>query len=218
MNMKALNAMKLLSIIKPPMTPINLVRSSPVGESPSDGQVRGRGRFKACCVHGGMLVLLLFHCDSLDAEPSVRSVLENEGVEWIAGKWAGTNEQSREIMVEYEWGLNGRLLELDLTIGDLSYQGMIVRQPTDGRLIEFGADSTGGMTRSTWRVDDGALVTERTGTRPDGQKVRVAVVTRKVDDDTVVATVHGLTEDGEVGDEVLDTVKLSRQCTPQDDD
>lgn len=217
MNMKTLNPMQLSSVNKPPMIPLNLILSSPVGPSPSDGRVRGRARFKACCVLGGML-LLLFHNDSLVAQESVRSVFEEKGVEWITGKWSGTNEQGRQVAVKYEWDLDGHLLEIDLRIGDMGYEGMIVRQPTNGRLIEFGADSTGGMTRSMWRVHDGALISERTGTRPDGQEVRVAVVTRKVNDDTIVATLHGLTEDGKPSDEILDTVKLKRQSTPQADD
>lgn len=177
-----------------------------------------RSASRQSAVKSLLLSLLLFQGNWLNAQESVRAVFQKEGVDWIVGRWTGTNEQGRDITICYEWDLEGHVLELDLTIGDMGYKGMLVRRPTDGRLIEFGADSTGGVTRSRWRMEEGTLISERTGARAEEPEVRVAVVSKKVDENTFIATVHALSEDGAMGDETLDTVKLTRQSRSQDSD
>jgi hypothetical protein len=161
-------------------------------------------------------VSILLPSAVLVAQPGVRAALEKEGVDWVVGNWKGANEAGQQISLVYEWTLNGSALEIDLTLEGAEYEGIIVREPLDGKLTELGADNRGGVTRATWRVDDGALVSERRNTSAEGQEYRMAVVSRKVDDDTVIATVHRLTESGEVSDEVRDTVKLTRQDADAD--
>jgi hypothetical protein len=152
------------------------------------------------------------------AQESLRDQVQNHGADWMVGEWKGTNAQGRAVEVEYEWELEGHALEVDLTIGDDHYKGLIFRRPAEGDVVEVGADSRGGTTRSTWELKEGALVTKRTGTRPDGQVVRVAVVNKQVDADTFVATLHPLSTEGEVGEETLETVRLSRGPQSSDQD
>ena len=131
----------------------------------------------------------------------LRDRVRTAGVDWVVGEWRGTNNQGQAITVDYEWGLDGHLLEIDLAIADNTYKGTILRRPDDGALTEVGADNRGGMTHATWEVKDGALLSKRTGTRPGGQVIRIAVRNRKVDADTVLATVHTLSPEGELGEE-----------------
>lgn len=166
----------------------------------------------------GVAVAMTFGADSLRAQESLRDTLTGANVEWIVGSWTGTNSQGRAVTVRYEWGLDGNALEIDLLQGGNAYEGMIVRRPTDGDLIEFGADNRGGITRSTWQIEEGRLISERVNTRPAGQVVRVAVVSRRVDGNTVVATVHSLSEAGQIGEDTLETVYLSRNSAAEDGD
>ncbi len=154
----------------------------------------------------------------VQAQESLRDTLRDRGVDWIVGPWTGTNSQGLLVAIEYEWELEGHLLEIDLTMGDGAYKGAILRRPADGELVEVGADAGGGMTHATWEVQDGALISKRTGTRPGGQVTRIAVRSEKVDADTVVATVHPLSPEGELGEETLDTVRLMRAPDEPDED
>ena len=165
-----------------------------------------------------VLILPLLVAGSLPAQETLLSIAQQEGVEWIVGKWTGTNSEGRSVALEYEWELDGHALEIDLTMGAESYKGMIALQPTDSRAVEFGADSSGGVTRATWRVQDGLVISDRTGTRSDGREIKIAVVNKKVDADTVIATVHSYAANGELSTEVLDTVTLKRVSAADTED
>jgi len=156
--------------------------------------------------------------NSIQAQDNLRDTIRAKQVDWIVGDWRGTNDQGQPLTVEYEWELEGHMLEIDLTMGDLTYKGAILRRAADGSIVEAGGDNFGGTTQSTWEVEDGALISKRTGTGPDGQVIRVAVKNRKVDGDTVVATVHALSPGGELGEEALDTVRLTRSSKQDDED
>lgn len=153
-----------------------------------------------------------------NAQQHVRAAFEEQKVDWIVGSWAGVNEGGSAITVEYTWKLEGHALAIELTMDNITYAGMIVLDPTDRHLTELGADTRGGVTRATWQVEDRALVSRRTGTRVDGQQVQVAVVLEKVDANNVLASVHGLSADGTLSEEPVDTVRLKRKQAAGEDD
>jgi len=163
-------------------------------------------------------VVALLSIGLLNAQETLRQQVEEGDAHWIVGKWTGTNNEGRQVTVEYEWELDGHALEVDLELGRGAYKGMIVKQPVEGKVIETGADNGGGITRAIWREEDGLLISERTSTRPGGEVSRIAVVNEKIDADTIKATVHSLSADGEIGKEVIDTVKLTRVATAPDKD
>ncbi len=148
------------------------------------------------------------------AQESLRDVIQSQGVEWIMGHWTGTNAQGRTVVVEYEYEVAGHAIEVDLTIGEDGYKGMIFYRPMEGDVIEVGADSRGAMVHSTWRVEDGAVITDRTNTRPSGQVIRVTVINKQVDANTVVATMHLLSAEGERGETALENITLTRVTEP----
>lgn len=166
----------------------------------------------------GVVVVLCLAAVAGSAQETLRSTLQNAGTDWVVGTWSGTNTAGQAVTVEYEWELDGRMLEIDLTLGDFSYKGLIFHDPAGGGIVEQGADSAGGVTRSTWKTKDGALISERVGTRPNGETVRVAVMNKRVDAEHVTATVHALSESGEIGADALDTVQLTRRPADQKED
>lgn len=155
---------------------------------------------------------------SLGAQESLRDVVEGHKVGWIIGQWTATNSQAQTIAVEYEWALDGHLVEVELAIGSTAYKGLISLRPTDGVMVETGADNRGGMTQAIWREKDGAFISERTATRPDGREAKVAVVITRVDADTLKATVHSLSSGGEIGVEPAETVTLKRVPVEEPED
>jgi hypothetical protein len=163
-----------------------------------------------------LLALPWFMVNTVRAQESLRDAVQSQGAEWMLGHWTGTNAQGRSVEVEYEWELEGHAIEVDLSIGDDGYKGIIFRKQPGGEVVEVGADSRGGMTHSTWRLEDGAVITDRTGTRPGGQVIRVAVVFQRLDGETAIATMHSLSAEGERGEAALDTVRLRRVADPEE--
>jgi hypothetical protein len=152
---------------------------------------------------------------SLRAQDNLRTQLHGLNAEWLVGKWTGTNSWGALIELEYKWALDGNVLEIDLEMGPGAYKGLIFRRPTDGKVVETGVDDGGGMTEAVWEADTGMLTCRRTATRPGGERRTIAVVNERVDDTTVQATVHSLSENGERGEEPLDTVILKRVFPPK---
>ena len=156
------------------------------------------------------VLVLMIAVLPLAAQESLKSMVEEAGAGWMIGEWTGTNAQGQAVSLEYEWDLNGHLIELDLKLGAAAYTGMIHRDPSNGEARETGVSTDGGVTRATWRVEDGAVISERIATRPDGREIRVAVVNRRVDADTVRATVHSISADGTWSEAPIDSVTLRR--------
>jgi len=165
-----------------------------------------------------LAAVALLSVEPLHAQENLRQMVQEGGADWMVGKWTGSNNEGRQVTVEYEWELDGHALEVDLEMGQGAYKGMIVRHPTNGEVVEAGADNGGGMTRATWREEEGLLISERTSTRPGGEVMRIAVINKQVDADHIKATVHSLSADGEIGEEAIDTVDLTRVSTDAKDD
>jgi len=163
-------------------------------------------------------VALVLAVGSTSAQENLRALVRSQCTEWVVGQWTGTNSQGRKVEVEYEWALDGHVLEIELVDGQNAYAGLISLRPTDGAVIECGADNGGGMTRAIWREEEGALISERTATRPGGREIRVAVVSRQVDEKTFKATVHALSSDGTLSEDTLETVVLWRVAKGERDD
>jgi len=146
----------------------------------------------------------------LAGQETLRDMIEEGGGTWLIGDWAGTNDDGVRITVEYEWELDGHAIEVEVTMGEGAYQGLIFRNPESGEVVEVGATGEGGMTKSTWTEEDGKLISKRVGTRANGKVVRIAVISERIDDDSFQATVHRLGDDGEIMEDIIDSVTLKR--------
>jgi hypothetical protein len=112
---------------------------------------------------------------SPSGEPSGRSrdyqtlgdLVSEGGYTWLLGKWLAT-EESRTYEVEYQPILDQHAALAEVKIGDFQYVGLIMCAPTRQEIFGVGADSMGGVWKSTWEQDSEDALNRIEYTGPDG--------------------------------------------------
>lgn len=132
-------------------------------------------------------------------QESLKSVVEQEGFAWMAGKWKATMDDGQEILLSYEWAVKGHAIVSTLKIGERSSQGMIYFDAEEQQVRQFSIDSRGRATKATWEVQNGKAISKTKMTDEYGQATDVAIAYSKITITSMKVEVYGL-EDGELSD------------------
>lgn len=145
------------------------------------------------------------------AQESLQSLAEQEGHDWIAGRWIATTDDGQEIQLIYKWQLDGHLGTVSFTMGDYAYQGMIFYQPMEQKLVEVGVDNKGGTAKGSWDVEGDMLVSKSDRTDAQGKTQRMVITHSKGDKRTMTVAVYAVGPGGTRADEPLAKLEFKRK-------
>ena len=155
-----------------------------------------------------MVVLVAVGNVSIGQE-NLKGVVEEQGFGWMAGKWKATTDDGQEILMSYQWAVNGHAIVTTFKMGDRSSQGMIYLDAEQQQVKQFSVDSRGRATNATWDVQGSKAIAKTKMTDEYGQTTDIAIAYSKVDND-MKAEVFGI-ENGELSDYAWFEVTFKKQ-------
>jgi len=130
---------------------------------------------------------------------SLKDVVEQEGFAWMTGQWKATTDDGQDIVLTYQWAVNGHAIVSSFKMGESSSEGIIYFDADEQQVRQFSVDSRGRTTKATWEVQDGRAISKTKMTDEYGQATDVAIAYSKINTTTMKVEVYGL-EDGELSD------------------
>ena len=143
-------------------------------------------------------------------QESLKSVVEEQGFAWMAGKWKAVTDDGQEILLSYQWAVKGHAIVSTFKMGDSSSQGMIYFDADTQQVRQFSVDSRGRATKAAWEARDGKAIAKTKMADEYGQTTDVAIAYSKTDAAAMKVEVYGL-EDGELSDYPLFEVEFKKQ-------
>jgi len=131
------------------------------------------------------------------SQESLKDVVEQEGLSWLIGSWKGTMDDGQEILISYQWAVDGQAMISKFEMGDTSSQGLIYFDADAEQVKQFSVNSRGQTSEATWESDYGKAVAKTTMADEYGQGTDVGVVYSKVNGSTIKIALYGL-DDGEL--------------------
>ena len=144
-----------------------------------------------------LIAILMSVGSAAIGQESLKDVVEMEGFTWMLGSWKGTMDNGQDILISYEWAVDGHAMISKFEMGDVSSQGMIYFDASAEQVKQFSVNSQGQATEATWESDYGKAVAKTTMTDEYGQSTDVGVVYSKVDASTINIALYGV-NDGEL--------------------
>jgi uncharacterized protein (TIGR03067 family) len=118
------------------------------------------------------------------AQEKLGDFVAEYGYDWIIGKWAATDDNGRQIELEYKWILDKCAICVSAKIGDFEYHGLIMLVPSREEVIQIGADNMGNTWNGTWAEDYDGAVNRNQRLEVDGTTRTMDLVYIKVDNDS----------------------------------
>lgn len=103
---------------------------------------------------------------------SLGDLVGEGGYDWMAGNWASTFDDGREVNLGYEWIVNKHAVAVDVDMGRFKYYGLIMFVPSQEQVIQIGADNLGGAWDGTWSQGYDGLSHRMQHTKADGTRAR----------------------------------------------
>ncbi len=142
-------------------------------------------------------------------QESLKEVVEQEGFGWLAGHWKATTDNG-DIVLTYQWAVNGHALMTSFAMGDRSSQGMIYWVAEEEQVRQLTVDSQGRAIKATWEADGRKAISKTQMTNEDGEARDVGIIYTKVDDATMKVAVHGI-ENGDLSYDPWFELSFKRQ-------
>jgi hypothetical protein len=139
-----------------------------------------------------IMTLLLTLGGVAAAQETLKDIVEQEGVGWIVGEWKTTTDDGQDIVLGYKWAVNGHAIISDFKMGERSSHGMIYFDADEAQVKQFGIDSQGKATKSTWTSEYGKAKATTKMTDEYGDSTDVVIVYSKVSSTTIGVAVYGL--------------------------
>jgi hypothetical protein len=155
--------------------------------------------------------ILIIGRGSAVAQQNLRDLAKEYGADWLAGRWTATTDDGTEIQLVYRWELEGHLVTVDFKMGEYASRGMIFYVPDEEKATAVSVDNRGGISKGTWEVQDGKLVSKSERVDAEGNVQKSAAVYSKVDAKTIKIALYGLDQDGELNDEPWGSLDFKRQ-------
>lgn len=131
------------------------------------------------------------------SQESLKDVVEQEGLSWLVGSWKGTTDEGQDILISYQWAVDGHAMTSTLDMGEVSSTGMIYFDAGAEQVKQVSINSRGQKSEATWESDYGKAVCKTSMTDQYGDSTDVGVVYSKVNNTTIHIALHGL-ENGEL--------------------
>jgi len=155
--------------------------------------------------------ILIIGSGSAVAQQNLRDLAKEYGADWLAGRWTAKTNDGTEIQLVYRWELEGHLVTVDFKMGEYASRGMIFYVPDEEKATAVSIDNRGGISKGTWEVQDGKLVSKSERVDPEGNVQKSAAVYSKVDAKTIKIALYGLNQYGELNDEPWGSMDFKRQ-------
>lgn len=143
-------------------------------------------------------------------QSALEKLVEEGQMGWLPGRWRATTDEGESIVLVYRWQLNKNMISVYFKMGDYSYQGMIFCVPGEEKVIEVGIDSKGSTIKCEWDAAWDGAVSKRETSQVDGQKRSMAIVSSKVDKDTMKMKLYAM-EYGDLSSDAWATLEFKRQ-------
>lgn len=162
----------------------------------------------------GVLVVLalLAICGSHAAAGPLGDLVEQQGFNWLAGRWKATTDDGTEITLSYRWGLEKNVIFMDFKMGDTASHTMIYLSDND-EVVSLGIDNKGNTSKAAWDVADSKLISKGQYKDPNGQTIGIAYTIERVDQKTMSLELFGV-ENGQLADYSWWSTEFKRQKRP----
>ncbi len=142
-----------------------------------------------------ILVLMLIGSTAI-AQESLKDVVEQQGLEWMIGRWKATMDNGQEILLSYQWAAQGQTVVSTFKMGESSSQGMIYFDADEEQAKQFSVDSQGRVNKGTWEIQGDKAVLKTTMSDEYGQATELGVTYEKVNATTIKVGVYALENGG----------------------
>jgi uncharacterized protein (TIGR03067 family) len=129
-------------------------------------------------------VLLAISAIPAKAQDKLGDLVAENGYDWMIGKWAATDDNGRQVELEYKWILDKCAICVNVKIGDFKYHGLIMFMPSNEEVVQLGADNIGGTWKGTWAVDYEGTFNRNERLDADGTTQTMDMFFIKVDNDS----------------------------------
>jgi len=143
-----------------------------------------------------ILVLMLMGSTAI-GQGSFKDMVEQQGLEWLIGRWKGAMDDGQEIVLTYQWAAQGNTIVSTFKMGESSSQGMIYLDMDAEQAKQFSVDSQGRVNKGTWEVQGDKAVLKTTMYDEYGDATELGVTFAEVNDSTIKVAVYPL-ENGEL--------------------
>ena len=126
------------------------------------------------------------------AQDTLKDIVEEQGVGWIAGQWKTTMDDGQAIVLSFKWAVKGNTIIHGFEMGERTSQGMIYLDAAEEQVKEFGVDSQGKVTKTTWTSEYGKIKAATQMSDEYGDTTDVVIVYSKVNNTTIGVAVHTL--------------------------
>jgi uncharacterized protein (TIGR03067 family) len=128
-------------------------------------------------------VLLAISAIPAKAQETLGDLVAEYGYDWMIGKWTATDDDGRQVELEYKWILDKCAMCVNVKIGDFKYHGLIMFMPSREEVVQLGADNMGGTWNGTWAADYEGTFNRNERLDADGTTETMDMFFIKVDND-----------------------------------
>ncbi|MBL7154169.1 MAG: hypothetical protein ISS79_10660 [Phycisphaerae bacterium] len=130
------------------------------------------------------------------AYTALSGLVDTGGFDWIIGNWVTATYEGQSFDVAYKWGMGKNLINMTSKGGEHEGLGMIFYAPEEGRVMHFGVDNQGGVTKGIWDADGDKLVATLDFATLGGNSNKIAIVHTNIDAETINVAFYGVDESG----------------------
>ncbi len=146
-----------------------------------------------------VMMLLVAMGTVATAQESLKDIVEQEGIAWMAGQWKASMDDGTEILLTYRWAVKGHAIISNFRMGDSSSQGIIYFVTDEQQVRQLTVDSRGQAIGATWEVQDGKAISKTKMIDEYGEATDVGFAFSRTDATTMNVAVYGL-DNGELSD------------------
>ncbi len=139
-----------------------------------------------------LIVILMAVGGTAFGQESLKEAIDQEGTGWMMGRWKATTDSGENILLGYQWAVDGHAVIYTFQMGDRLAKGLIYFDSMVEEVRQFSVNSRGRTVKATWATEYGDAVCNTTMYDDEGAATDVAVVYSKVDNKTMKVAVHGM--------------------------
>jgi len=139
-----------------------------------------------------LLVILMTVGGATFGQESLKEALDQEGFNWMVGRWKATTDDGVDVLLSYQWAVDGHALVYSFQMGERLGKGLIYFDDMLEEVQQFSVDSRGRTVKASWSAEYGSAVCNTTMYSEEGEATDVAIVYSKVNNRTMKVAVHGM--------------------------
>ncbi|MGA4577530.1 hypothetical protein [Limisphaera sp. VF-2] len=158
-------------------------------------------------------VLLGLHCHA-QAQRSLADLVAEAGAEWMIGEWVAHTGNGDPITQKVSWDLDKHVVTMHVQSPMLEVKSMTGLDPATGQARYVGFSNRGGALTGTWQEEGGWPMLRLQGTNPDGRAWKMALVYKRVDENTMAVEIYSLDESDNVVRPARNVTEFKRRDKP----